>query len=73
MPNSLTQLVVVVRPFLAEAVLKVCLEAGATAGTVREAKGYGRQKGYLSRYRAASTASPICRRSRSWCGCRWPK
>jgi nitrogen regulatory protein P-II 2 len=53
MTDGLTQLVVVVRPFLAEAVLRVCLEAGATAGTVREAKGYGRQKGYLSRYRGS--------------------
>ncbi len=45
------QLVIIVRPFLAEAVLKACTELGVTAGAVREAKGYGRQKGYLNRYR----------------------
>jgi nitrogen regulatory protein PII len=43
------QLTVVVKPFRAEAVLKVAAELGVTA-VVREAKGYGRQKGYLERY-----------------------
>jgi nitrogen regulatory protein PII len=46
------QLTVVVKPFRAEAVLQVIADAGvAAACTVREAKGYGRQKGYLDRYR----------------------
>jgi nitrogen regulatory protein PII len=46
------QLTVVVKPFRAEAVLRVIADAGvAAACTVREAKGYGRQKGYLDRYR----------------------
>jgi nitrogen regulatory protein P-II 2 len=44
------QLTVVVKPFRAEAVLNAAAELGVTAGVVREAKGYGRQKGYLERY-----------------------
>lgn len=47
------QLTIVVKPFRAEAVLKVISEAGVTACSVREAKGYGRQKGYLDRYRGS--------------------
>jgi nitrogen regulatory protein PII len=52
-PDGMTQLTLVVRPFVAEAVLRVCSEMGVTAGVVREAKGYGRQKGYLDRYRGS--------------------
>jgi nitrogen regulatory protein PII len=44
-------LTVVVKPFRAEAVLQAAADAGADAVTVREAKGYGRQKGYLDRYK----------------------
>jgi nitrogen regulatory protein PII len=44
------QLTVVVKPFRAEAVLQAAAELGVAAGVVREAKGYGRQKGYLERY-----------------------
>jgi nitrogen regulatory protein PII len=44
------QLTVVVKPFRAEAVLQAAAEQGVAAGIVREAKGYGRQKGYLERY-----------------------
>jgi nitrogen regulatory protein PII len=44
-------LTIVVKPFRAEAVLRVVAEVGADACSVREAKGYGRQKGYLDRYR----------------------
>ncbi|HTK77338.1 MAG TPA: P-II family nitrogen regulator [Gemmataceae bacterium] len=44
------QLTVVVKPFRAEAVLKAVAERGVSACVVREAKGYGRQKGYLERY-----------------------
>jgi nitrogen regulatory protein PII len=51
--NPVTQLVVVVKPFRAEAVLNAVAESSATAWTVREAKGYGRQKGYLDRYRGS--------------------
>ena len=47
------QLTVVVKPFRAETVLKVAAECGADAVTVREAKGYGRQKGYLDRYKGS--------------------
>jgi len=53
MGGEQVQLVIVVRPFLAQAVLTVCAELGVTAGVVREAKGYGRQKDYLSRYRGS--------------------
>ncbi|MCU0706251.1 MAG: P-II family nitrogen regulator [Fimbriiglobus sp.] len=45
--------VIVVRPSVAEAVLGACVELGVSAGVVREAKGYGRQKGYLDRYRGS--------------------
>jgi nitrogen regulatory protein PII len=44
------QLVVIVKPFRAEAVLQAADEFGVSACVVREAKGYGRQKNYLDRY-----------------------
>ena len=44
-------LLIVVKPFRAEAVLRAVAELGVDACVVREAKGYGRQKGYLDRYR----------------------
>ncbi|MBM4068519.1 MAG: P-II family nitrogen regulator [Planctomycetes bacterium] len=44
------QLTIVVKPFRAEAVLKVIADLKVTACVVREAKGYSRQKGYLDRY-----------------------
>ncbi len=49
--TPLVHLVVVVKPFRAAAVLRAVAEFGADAGVVREAKGFGRQKGYLDRYR----------------------
>ena len=47
------QLTIVVKPFRAEAVLRSIADLGVTACAVREAKGYGRQKGYLDRYRGS--------------------
>jgi nitrogen regulatory protein PII len=47
------QLTIVVKPFRAEAVLRVLADLGVTACAVREAKGYGRQKGYLDKYRGS--------------------
>src|SRR4051812_9870958 len=44
------QLTIIVKPFRAAAVLRVIAEMGVDACTVREAKGYSRQKGYLDRY-----------------------
>jgi nitrogen regulatory protein PII len=44
------QLTVVVKPFVAEAVLQAVAGLGVAACLVREAKGYSRQKGYLNRY-----------------------
>ena len=44
------QLVVIVKPFRAEAVLQAIAELGVRDCVVREAKGYSRQKGYLERY-----------------------
>ncbi len=44
------QLIIVVKPFRAEAVLQALADLGATAFAVREVKGYSRQKGYLNRY-----------------------
>jgi len=53
--NGVRQLVVVVKPFRAEAVLRAVAEASVEVGAcvIREAKGYGRQKGYLDRYRGS--------------------
>jgi nitrogen regulatory protein P-II 2 len=44
------QFTIVVKPFRAEAVLKVVNELDVIACMVQEAKGYSRQKGYLERY-----------------------
>jgi nitrogen regulatory protein P-II 2 len=44
------QITVLVRPFRAEAVLKVIGDLDVNACLVQEAKGYSRQKGYLDRY-----------------------
>ena len=44
------QLLIIVKPFRAEAVLNAIAELGVDAVAVREAKGYGRQKSYLERY-----------------------
>ncbi len=43
-------LTLIVRPFRAEAVLKVIGELEVNACLVQEAKGYSRQKNYLDRY-----------------------
>ena len=53
MADAMKQLVVVVKPVRAAAVLQACAELGVDAGIVREAKGFGRQKGYLDRYRGS--------------------
>jgi nitrogen regulatory protein PII len=44
------QLIVIVKPFRAQAVLQAISEMDIVACVVREAKGYGRQKGYLDQY-----------------------
>jgi nitrogen regulatory protein PII len=44
------QLIVVVKPFRAPAVMQAIAEEEVQACVVREAKGYGRQKGYLDQY-----------------------
>ena len=44
------QIVAVVKPFLAEKVLESLRRAPLEACTVREVKGYGRQKSYLDQY-----------------------
>jgi nitrogen regulatory protein PII len=44
------QLIIIVKPFRAEAVLQAAAQLGVAACLVREAKGYGRQKSYLERY-----------------------
>jgi len=44
------QLLIVVKPFRAEAVMQAIAEEEVLACVVREAKGYGRQKGYLDQY-----------------------
>ena len=47
---DMKQFTIVVKPFRAEAVLRAVGELNVTACVVQEAKGYGRQKGYLDRY-----------------------
>lgn len=54
---DMKHLTVVVKPFRAEAVLSVISEFGVSVCTVREAKGYGRQKGYLDQYRGEEFSS----------------
>src|SRR6476620_11606203 len=44
------QITALVRPFRAEAVLKVVADLDVNACLVKEAKGFSRQKGYLDRY-----------------------
>jgi nitrogen regulatory protein P-II 1 len=44
------QIVAVVKPFIAEKVLETLRRAPVEALNVREVKGYGRQKSYLSEY-----------------------
>ena len=44
------QLIVIVKPFRAEAVLRALADLGVRDCVVREAKGFSRQKGYLERY-----------------------
>lgn len=44
------QIVAIVKPFLAEKVLESLRRAPLEACTVREVKGYGRQKSYLDKY-----------------------
>jgi nitrogen regulatory protein PII len=44
------EVIAVVKPFLAERVLNALKLAPLEACTVREVKGYGRQKNYLDRY-----------------------
>ncbi len=44
------QLIIVVKPFRAQAVMQAIAEVDVAACVVREAKGYGRQKGYLDQY-----------------------
>ncbi len=47
------QFTIVVKPFRAEAVLRVIAELNVASCVVREAKGYSRQKGYLDRYQGS--------------------
>ena len=47
------QVTVIVKPFVAEAVLRVIGDFKVQACTVDEVKGYGRQKGYLDRYQGS--------------------
>ena len=47
------QIVAIVKPYLAEKVLDALKHAPLEACTVREVKGYGRQKNYLDAYRGS--------------------
>jgi nitrogen regulatory protein P-II 1 len=48
--NAMKQIIAIVRPHLAEKVLEALKRAPLEALTVREVKGYGRQKSYLDEY-----------------------
>ena len=50
------QVVAIVKPFLAEKVLEGLKRAPLEACSVREVKGYGRQKGHMEIYRGAEYA-----------------
>lgn len=47
------QVIAVVKPFLAEKVLEALKRAPLEAVSVREVKGYGRQKNYLDQYQGS--------------------
>jgi nitrogen regulatory protein PII len=44
------ELLIIVKPFRAQAVMQAIAELDVVACVVREAKGYGRQKDYLTQY-----------------------
>jgi nitrogen regulatory protein PII len=48
--DPMKEVIAVVKPFLAERVLEALKLAPLEACTVREVKGYGRQKSYLDQY-----------------------
>ncbi len=50
------QLIAIVKPFLAEAVLRSLLELPLADLIVREVRGYGRQRSYLDQYQAGEYA-----------------
>ena len=45
------QVIAIIKPFKTEEVLRALVEAGYCDLTIREVKGYGRQKSYLSEYK----------------------
>jgi nitrogen regulatory protein PII len=51
--TGMKQIIAIVQPFMAEKVLKALAEASWEALSVREVKGYGRQKSYLDEYRGS--------------------
>lgn len=51
--NRVKQIVAIVKPFLAEKVLDGLKRAPLEAVSVREVKGYGRQKNYLDQYQGS--------------------
>jgi nitrogen regulatory protein PII len=48
--GGMKEVIAIVKPFLAERVLEALKRAPLEACTVREVKGYGRQKSYLDQY-----------------------
>lgn len=48
--EGMKEIIAIVRPFLAEKVLKSLSRVPVEALTVREVKGYGKQKNYLTEY-----------------------
>ncbi len=50
------QIVAIVKPYLVEQVLEALKRAPLEACTVREVKGYGRQKSYLDQYAGSEYA-----------------
>ena len=50
LPNTVKQILAIVKPYLAEKVLESLRRAPLEALNIREVKGYGRQKSYLDQY-----------------------
>jgi nitrogen regulatory protein PII len=49
-PSNVKQIIAITKPFVAEKVLESLKRAPLEACSVREVKGYGRQKSYLDQY-----------------------
>ena len=58
------QIIAIVKPYLAEKMVEALRRAPLEALSVREVKGYGRQKNYLHEYGQSEYSLAFCPRSR---------